>query len=128
MNRYLLVMFCVLTGCSSTVQMDLVEGMHSDAQKFYQWYAEYTKVAKNNEAIADFVKRDLPKIFISVSKTHDWSSLLDQLPELPSVGLEKQILISFSLPQEKPLSDYLFENIINSKLKGICPIRAPSTL
>ena len=128
MNKYLLVMFCVLTGCSSTVQMDLVRGMNADAQAFYQWYAQYSKVSTNNELIADFVRRDLSKILVSVSKSDDWHSPLDNLPELPSFVFEETNQTYFFPVQSQEKYKFFSESIPLLKLKGVYNIRAPSII
>ncbi|MFA8435863.1 MAG: hypothetical protein ACEPOZ_15200 [Marinifilaceae bacterium] len=89
MNKYLIVVFCVLTGCAVVVPYGECEAMNLDTQLLAEWYADHGTTPEENYAIQYVLRQEMPAVPDQVVTTVDLSlNLLENLPSLPEFAVE----------------------------------------
>ncbi len=97
MNRYLIVVFCVLTGCAAAVPLANGQEFAVDQQLFAEWCAEH---ANNfDEAYSLPILAPVEQDQLSESCIHhtETISLLENLPKFPPLHHDdvfKEVLVS----------------------------------
>lgn len=124
MNRYLIVVFCVLTGCAAAVPTANGQEFAIDQQLFAEWYADH--VDNIDEAYSSPILVQVEQDHFTGSSIHTTNevSLLQNLPKLPPLNQDIDVE---SVPI---LEDFLCfklapEVYISTILDGDFRVRAP---
>jgi len=89
MNKYLIVVFCVLTGCAVVVPYSDCEAMNLDTQLLAGWYADHGHTQEESYAIQYVLRHEMPVTANQVVSTSKLSSdLLKNLPSLPDFEVD----------------------------------------
>jgi len=124
MNRYLIVVFCVLTGCAATVPMANGQGMSVDHHLFAEWYADHIQNLDESysSTILAHVERD--QFVGKYSPNVDEVSFLENLPKFP---VTKQVTPLESIPILQLLRHFSIvrEVVLSTIPEGDFHIRAP---
>jgi len=126
MNKYLIVVFCVLTGCAVVVPYSECEAQHVNTQLLAEWYADMGDTVEENYTIQFVLRQDVSPQEISVPVLlQGHKVLLKNLPSFPVLTAEKPVRWGV-VPQigkvERSFTDIFFcSQICGKALK----IRAP---
>lgn len=124
MNRYLIVVFCVLTGCAATVPMVNGQEMPVDHHLFAEWYADHIQNLDESYSSTILAHVEHDQLAGKYSPNVDEVSLLDNLPKFP---VTKQLIPSESIPISQILQCFpiLSEVVFSAIPEGDFHIRAP---
>lgn len=124
MNRYLIVVFCVLTGCAAAVPMANAQDFTVDNERFAEWYADH--VLHFDEAFASpiLVNVEQEQIAGSCFSNAEELSVLKNLPKFPALNQQSSFL-EYPKPQDLKGELPYSEPVVNQLVKCDNPIRAP---
>jgi hypothetical protein len=124
MNRYLIVVFCVLTGCAAAVPMANAQDFSVDNELFAEWYADH--VQHFDEAFASPILAHVEQEQLAGScfSNTEELSVLKNLPKIPALN---QISNLLNVPEPRDFRGFLpySEPAFNQVVKYDNPIRAP---
>lgn len=124
MNRYLIVVFCVLTGCAAAVPSANGQEFAIDQQLFAEWYADH--VTNLDEAYSSpiLVQVQQDQLSGKYIQNSDDVSLLQNLPKFPA---PKQDIVFESVPisEINQNNNGYQEVVISAVLDGDFCVRAP---
>ena len=83
MNRYLIVVFCVLTGCAAAVPTANGQEFAIDQQLFAEWYADHVDNIDEAYSLPILVQVEQDHFTGSSVHTTNEISLLQNLPKFP---------------------------------------------
>ncbi len=125
MNRYLIVVFCVLTGCAAAVPFANSSDLSVDNQVFAEWYADHAYQFEESYSLPILAQFEQDQFAEKCFQKGNQISLLENLPEFPVANQATSI-------QNIPISQdfvcfYNFSEVIISNIcKGDFHIRAPA--
>lgn len=125
MNRYLIVVFCVLTGCAAAVPMANGQEFAVDQELFAEWCAEHANNFDEAYSLPILVHVEQDQLSGKYIQNTDDVSLLENLPKFPP--LNQDIVL-----EEIPVSeDYecfsIFSKVyLPTILDGDFRVRAPA--
>ena len=124
MNRYLIVVFCVLTGCAAAVPMANAQDFTVDNERFAEWYADH--VLHFDEAFASpiLVNVEQEQIAGSCFSNSEELSVLKNLPKFPVLNQQSNFL-NYPEPQDLNREFPYSEPVVTEVIKCDNPIRAP---
>ena len=124
MNRYLIVVFCVLTGCAAAVPMANAQDFSVDNELFAEWYADHIHQIEEVFAAPILVSVEQEQLSGEIPLIAQKFSLLKKLPKFPA---SNQQAIFVNYPELEHLGDESFysEPYITTIVKHDNPIRAP---
>lgn len=124
MNRYLIVVFCVLTGCAAAVPSANGQEFAVDQQLFAEWYANH--IQEFDESFSGPILVPVEQEYIAgscLSNTEELS-VLENLPKIPALNQHSSYL---NYPEPEDLKGHLpySEPCLIQIVKCDNPIRAP---
>ena len=124
MNRYLIVVFCVLTGCAAAVPTANGREMSVDHRLFAEWYADHIQNFDESYLSTILAHVEQDQLAGKYSPNVDEISLLENLPKFP---VTKQVIPLESIPISQTLQCfYIFpEVVLSATPEGDFHIRAP---
>ncbi len=124
MNRYLIVVFCVLTGCAAVVPGANAQDFTVDQQLFAEWYADHIQHFDDSFASPILAQVEQENIAGTCFSNPEKLSVLKNLPKIPALN-QKKFLLNYPLPEEfrgiNPYSEVYYKQIP----EGDIQIRAP---
>ncbi len=124
MNRYLIVVFCVLTGCAAAVPMANAQDFTMDNELFAEWYADHIQHLDEAFASPILINVEQEKLAGSCFSNAEELSVLKNLPKIPALIQQLNFL---NYPEPEDLKGYLpySEPCFSQVVKRDNPIRAP---
>ncbi|PKQ66977.1 hypothetical protein BZG01_09255 [Labilibaculum manganireducens] len=124
MNRYLIVVFCVLTGCAAAVPLANGQDLTVDHQLFANWYADHIQNIDESYSSTILAHTEQDQFAGKYIPNIENISLLENLPKFP---VENQVVPLGSIPI---WFDYHYYLVFRDVLIGTIPdgdfhIRAP---
>jgi len=127
MNRYLIVVFCVLTGCAAAVPTANGQEFAVDQQLFAEWYANHIQDFDESFSSPILVQVEQEQIAGTCFSNTEELSVLDNLPKIPALN-QKKFLLNHPLPEEYRGVSAYSEVYYNQIPEGDTHIRAPGIL
>jgi len=127
MNRYLIVVFCVLTGCAAAIPMANAEELTVDRQLFIEWCNDHIQDFDENLSspiLAQVEKKQIKTSCISRSRSFN---LLKNLPKIPALSQQNGVL-HFPLPEFVISFIEHSSDFVSAVSSADHPIRAPGLL
>jgi len=84
MNRYLIVVFCVLTGCAAAVPVANAEAISVDQQLLAEWFADHVQNLEENYSSPILVQVEKEQISSDCIYDLKGFSALKRLPKFPA--------------------------------------------
>ncbi|NOU58329.1 hypothetical protein [Marinifilum caeruleilacunae] len=127
MNRYLIVVFCVLTGCAAAVPMANAQDFSVDNELFAEWYADHVQHFDEAFSSPILVHVEQEQLAGSCFSNTEELSVLKNLPKIPALS---QISNLLNEPEPRDFIGFLpySEPIFNQTVKCDNPIRAPGAV
>lgn len=124
MNRYLIVVFCVLTGCAAAVPMANAQDFTVDNELFAEWYADHVQNLDEAFASPILVNVEQEQLAGSCFSNAEELSVLNDLPKIPALNQQLKFL---NYPEPEDIKGYLpySEPCFSQVVKRDNPIRAP---
>ncbi|PCH70743.1 MAG: hypothetical protein COC06_03570 [Bacteroidales bacterium] len=124
MNRYLIVVFCVLTGCAVAVPLANGQEMTVDHQLFAEWYADHVHNLDESYSSPILAHVEHDQLAGKYTPNGENISLLENLPKFP---VTKQVIPLGSIPISHDYQCFsAFPDIVISTIpEGDFHIRAP---
>ncbi|BAX82250.1 hypothetical protein ALGA_3958 [Labilibaculum antarcticum] len=124
MNRYLIVVFCVLTGCAAAVPMANGQEMSVDHHLFAEWYADHIQNLDESYSSTILAHVEQDQLVGKYIPSIENFSLLENLPKFP---VADQVIPLESIPISQTLQCFsiLPEVILSTIPEGDFHIRAP---
>lgn len=126
MNRYLIVVFSVLTACASAVPNVDYEELVDDVQRFAAWYADHSDSFEDCYNLPILVptqtSSDISDIYTAKSLTLPLIKKLPKFPHLNSDAVHLYEPLCVEIPEAIIAFDFQYESIFHS---GSNNIRAP---
>ncbi|WP_421919395.1 hypothetical protein [Marinifilum sp.] len=86
MNRYLIVVFCVLTGCAAVAPMANAQDFSVDNELFAEWYADHILHLEEGFTSPILVNLEQEKLAGSCLSNTEELSVLKNLPKIPALN------------------------------------------
>jgi len=126
MNRYLIVVFSVLTACASTVPNVDYEELVDDVQRFAAWYADHSDSFEDCYNLPILApaqnSSEISEIYVAKTLTLPLIKKLPKFPHLNPDALHLYEPFCVEVPEVITAFDFQYESIF---LAGSNSIRAP---
>jgi hypothetical protein len=124
MNRYLIVVFCVLTGCAAAIPVANGQEMSVDHHLFAEWYADHIQNLDESYSSTILAHVEQDQLVGKYIQNVENFSLLENLPKFPVVN---QVIPLESIPISQTLQCFfiLQEVVLSTIPEGDFHIRAP---
>ncbi|RRG23085.1 hypothetical protein DWB61_06540 [Ancylomarina euxinus] len=126
MNRYLIVVFSVLTACASAVPNVDYEELVDDVQRFAAWYADHSDSLEDCYNLPILVptqtSSEISDIYTAKSLTLPLIKKLPKFPHLNSDAVHLYEPLCIDIPEASIAFDFQYESIF---FAGSNSIRAP---
>ncbi len=124
MNRYLIVVFCVLTGCAAAIPVASGQEMSVDHHLFAEWYADHIQNLDESYSSTILAHVEQDQLIGKYIQNVETFSLLENLPKFPVVD---QVIPLESIPISQTLQCFfiLQEVVLSTIPEGDFHIRAP---
>jgi hypothetical protein len=127
MNRYLIVVFCVLTGCAAAVPMANAQDFAASNELFAEWYADHIQHLDEAYASPILINVEQEHLASSCFSNTEKLSVLKNLPKIPALNQKTN---SLKYPEQVDIEGYLpySEPCFIQLIKCDNPIRAPGII